>query len=185
MLKLSSQKYLEARARQFRIVRSVNVVGVSGLEPPIIESPVSEIQEDLPEVSEVPKVDQNAHPFFWKERGQRVPSEIRWIWNPQTGDMYVGTQSRHAGMTPSGTDWDSVLRGFYFPSNKTVAIRPFYWPNGTYDQWDSDHAELSADIQMIFVTAIQPTLEQQEPAVQFQLNIDNKWLQSTTGRYSW
>jgi len=177
MLRVSSKKYVDARARRFRIVHSVNVVGISGLEPPLVES--------LDDPESPPKPDMQAYPFFWKEIGQKTPQEIRWIWNPQTGDMYVGTQLRHAGMTPQGTEWDSVLRGFYFPSNKTVAIRPFYWPDGSYDQWDTGHAELSADIQMIFVTAIEPTLKQQEPEIDFKLNIDNKWLQSTTGRYSW
>jgi len=88
-------------------------------------------------------------------------------------------------MTPQGTDPESVLRGFYFPSTKTVAIRPYYWADGNYDQWDDGHAELSADIQSTFIAGIQTTLRQQEPEVQFKLNIGNDWLQSTTGRRGW
>jgi len=183
MLKLSSTKYVEARARRIQVVPRVNVVDVSGLEPPILESdPVQSIEEQQPQQ---PQEDVNVHPIFWKEPGQRTPSEIRWVWDPLTGNMNIGTQSRHSGMTPSGTEWDAVLRGFYFPNQKLVSIRPYYWPNGDYDQWDEGHAELSADIQMAFIMAIQPTLKQQEPEIQFKTNIDNRWLEQTTGRYSW
>ncbi len=180
MLKISS-KDVEARARSIEIVHIVNVVSVSGLEPPLIPESVN--QEGL-EHPAAPQKDMSAHEFFWLEPGQRVPSEIRWIWNPMTGDAHVGTQSRHSGMTPSGTDWDSVLRGFYFPDKKMVAIRSYYWPNGAYDQWDEGHSQLNADIQMAFVMAVKPTLQQQDPGVDFSLNIDNGWLRAT-GRYSW
>ncbi len=188
MLRFSSRKYIEARARRINISR-VNVASVSGLEPPLEPSTLEPVNlEESPELAQAPQADLNAHPFFWKESDgslQKDPSEIRWVWNPMTGDLHIGTQDRHSEMTPRDTDWESVLRGFYFPAKKLVAIRPFYWPDGTYDQWDEGHAELSADVQMTFVMAMQPTLQQQDPEVEFKTNIDNKWLQGTTGRYSW
>lgn len=185
MLRVSSKKYVEARARQINIVTRVNVVSVSGLEPPVIEPVVDDLdpagQEQL---SQPPQMDSNTHPFFWMLPGQKVPQEIRWIWDPISGDMYVGTQDRHSEMTPSGTDWSAVLRGFYFPDKKLIAIRPYFWPDGANDYWDGDHAELSADIQITFIMAMKPILQQQDPEVDFQTNIDNSWLQSG-GRYSW
>lgn len=124
--------------------------------------------------------------YLYKEKGQqKVPQEIRWVWDPISGDMYVGTQDHHSEMTPSGTDWSAVLRGFYFPDKKLIAIRPYFWPDGAHDYWDGDHAELSADIQMTFIMAMKPILQLQDPEVDFQTNIDNSWLQQSSGRYSW
>jgi hypothetical protein len=183
MLKVNSSKYLDARAKQLSIVRSINVVSTGTLQPPRIykdrKNPLAGWEED-----------KSLFPFFWKEKGmtdstQSEPLDIRWVWEPTTGNMYIGTDSRHAVMTPRGVPGDSVLRGFYFPSKKMVSIRPYYCPSDQWDQWDEGHADLNADVQAIFMMAIKPIIMAQEPGIVFRTNIDNQWLKDETGRFSW
>ncbi len=180
MLKLSSVKYVHARARKLNIVPHIEISQITGLEPP-------QVPNDPNDPTQGTKEDRSVHPFLWKELGQREPSEIRWIWDPQTGLMNVGSPSAgmHSSLTPEGTAWDGVLRGFYFPSRKMVGIRPFYWLQGTYDQWDETHQQLNADIMSTFIVALRPSLLNDEPDINFNTNVDNSFLQGLIGRYAW
>ena len=78
------------------------------------------------------------HPLRRKERfGEDVPSIIRWLWNPRTGEMIssVGRATEHALMLSNykrrrgrkgGVDpYDMWIRGFYFPQTHELAMRPF------------------------------------------------------------
>jgi hypothetical protein len=79
---------------------------------------------------------ENEFPFFWiSTYDHKAPDKIRWVWSPLSGEMIIGNDSRHfnqLGENPTH-ERDSYVKGFYFPEYKTVAIRPFHWPQNIYD----------------------------------------------------
>lgn len=145
-------------ARLIRIVNHANITTVEGLEPP--------------------KRRKARNQFYWDQQGAFVPKPpgtIRFIWSPVTGEMRLGTENNHAEQMGKGEGFDSWVRGFFFPEQKLVAIRPFFWPQGAHDVWDAEHADLNNRV----MTTISNIMKNLIPSARIKADVDNNWLRSS------
>ena len=151
-------------ARDIQIVSRINIAETKGLCPPPTAKSV--------------------HPFFWIEDGtNKLPDVIRFSWQPQTGDCYVGVVIRHVFQIPKDERYPfaSYLRGFSFPGSRTIALRTYYWPGETYDFFDESHADLHDRVTDGFLAALKPSLPR---GVRTFRSVDNHWLRQTNGHIS-
>ncbi len=122
----------------------------------------------------IPPSNKNAHPLQYLDPNTKKPPEvIRWTWSPITGEMRIGPTTTHASQT-GGQPFDSLVRGFYFPQKKLIAIRPFFWPQGAYDYWDESHEELNVKVTNAITTILKLAL----PKAQIEQQTDNQWLKN-------
>ena len=120
------------------------------------------------------------HPFYWKEQFRSYePDELRWSWNPKTGDLVVGADADHIAQINSRyPNIDQWVRGFYIPSKNQVIVRPFYWEqnekNAERVGWDDKHEALNAELIGTIVYLLEATLPKK--VKQWEFNVDNEWL---------
>lgn len=156
----------DGRARCLRIVSKLRIAEARGLEAP---------------------ADGSTSPFMWvREYSNRRPFWIRFVWNPQTGTMIVGTNPacfHHADLMPASRRYPfgAWVRGFYFPEWTLFAIRPFWWPRAKHDSWNESHKELDRRILKVLV----PLLKDQIPSSKVAVGINNAWLAEKTGLTGW
>lgn len=156
ILAIEMSKQLKEAARKLRIKNVANVTDNGGLVPP--------------------KNKAAAHPFLWNDPNtQKPPEVIRWVWSPTTGEMRLGPASHHAEQI--GRDqipFDGWVRGFYFPARKQIAVRPYFWPQGPYDDWDASHAELNDQVRNTITNVLRSAV----PNANIQTEVGNSWLQN-------
>jgi len=126
-------------------------------------------------------------PFLWHSGYTgKPPFWIRWAWNPQTGKMMLGVPlhcRRHIDIIPSSRRYpfEAWVRGFFFPAERWIGIRAFWWPASPRDQWSRQHADLNKRIMRVLV----PMLRRQLPGCRIETSIDNKRLAELTGLTDW
>jgi hypothetical protein len=142
-------------ARQFPIVRAMNVTATTGLEP-------------KPEAGD-------RLPLWWVEQGTlKTPPIIRFCWQPRTGELRVGTQFRHKlQIMRHEFPFEAWLRGFSFQTEGVVALRTYFWPNGLYDEFDASHRRLDLRVTRSFLRVLRPHLPDRTILYD---GVDNKFL---------
>jgi hypothetical protein len=157
-----AEEVIKSKAQQFPIVNKINITSVSGL-----------------------KEDARKHPFLWKgEFGNMAPDVIRWIWNPQTGEMIINAHDNHAQMVPRKSKFGEWVRGFYLPARKMVLVRPYFNPQkkGKFLQdWNEEHSATN-DRVMSVIYGLLIGLMRRIPGLKVQLNIGNNDVKQLTGR---
>jgi len=154
-----------SRARDIKIVRKITIVKTLGLKRSGAED----------------------NPFLWNSDSTgKPPFWIRFVWNPQTGKMILGVHPccrRHADIIPRSRRYPfgAWVRGFFFPAERWIGIRPFWWPTRPEDEWSQQHAALSNKI----MRALVPMLRRKLPGCRIEVNIDNKRLTELTGLTDW
>ncbi len=127
------------------------------------------------------------NPFLWvSEYTGTPPSWIRWVWNPQRGTMYLGAPPscrRHVDIIPPSRRYPfgAWVRGFFFPAEKWIGIRPFWWPASPGEDWTRQDAALNKKVMRVLV----PMLQRQLPGCRIETDIDNQRLTELTGLMDW
>jgi hypothetical protein len=153
-----------ATARRIRVVRKIDVTMTAGLVAPSWPA--------------------DAHPLWWVEddgKGSR-PSIIRFAWRPATGELRVGTQFRHA-LQVRGRKYpfEAWLRGFSFPRDRAIALRPYHWPIDAYEEFGAAQRRADLRVSRSFLKAIRPLLPDR---VLIYLGVDNGFLKDRFGHLS-
>lgn len=130
-------------------------------------------------------------PFLWKERNQKEPDIVRWIWHPVTGQTVLeasGEYNSHATMIPydwdksqAGAPFEEWVRGFWMPRSKRVYIRPYFKPRNPDDKWDEFHAVTNAKIMYRIKKLLQSHLEPVIGPIEIVTNVNNDDVQRVTG----
>ena len=150
-----------------RISTMVNVGSVTGLVVP------AKAKKDL-------------FPFFWVSDDLKAPGVIRFSWHPISGEIRIRSYGQHAadmGVKDKQEEW---LRGFYFPKEKHLVLRPYALDVYSFDK------ELNDIVTKKFLLAVKPSLKTDPTKKPIKTITDihdqyvsNQGLASKYGKHGW
>jgi hypothetical protein len=147
-------------SRKIFIARTLRLCGVFGLVKPLRRP--------------------QRHVLDWTIDGLKRPPYFRWSWHPPTSDLLVGTPHRHVDQIREQRPkiaFESWLRGFVMYPERTIAIRPYFWPKTPYDAFDQG---LNEDVTTAAVRLLRPLF----PNYRIERGVDNQWLLQNFGHYA-
>jgi len=150
--------------RRFKLSQRANVISISGYD------------YNLTEATALAKLDPN--PLRAKIKN-KLADYVRWSWNPVTGDLVIGIVHRHINQIPESDVYPigAWVRGFYFIRENLIAIRPWFWPLTS----DEDFSRKDSDeICSVIGNLLQHSLRKSR----IEYNVDNNWLKQTFHRYA-
>jgi len=135
----------------------------------------------------MPSKKKGVFPFFWKDANGQIPQMIRWSWQPASGDFLITSNAQpnfHSMQIQkfgSGHEYESWLRGFYFPAKNQLVIRTYFNPSGVYDDWNAKHREIDQEVETHFIVLIERVAKHQ---FEVQTGVNNNYLRNTYSRIS-